>query len=99
LSHNTRGQSQLAINMADDISPSASPGPTPRKRGRPQVTPLEPYKDLIVKLFIDDDLPIIDIARRLNLEHGLDVSERTISRRLTTWNVPRKKQKGSTTQE
>jgi uncharacterized protein len=76
--------------MADDLSSSASPDPTPRKRGRPQITPLEPYKDLIVTLFSDEDLPIIDIARKLNLEHGLDISERTISRRLTSWNIPRK---------
>jgi uncharacterized protein len=65
--------------------------PTPRRRGRPQTTPLEPYKDLIVKLFSEDSLPLIDIARQLNLEHGLDISEHTISRRLTSWNIPRKK--------
>jgi len=63
------------------------------------VTPLEPYKDTIVKLFSEDDLPIIDIARRLNLEHGLDISERTISRRLTAWNIPRKKTRTPATQD
>jgi len=62
-----------------------------KKRGRPQSTPLEPYKDEIVRLFVDEDVPIIEIARRLNLDHGLDISERTISRRLTQWKVPRKK--------
>jgi len=67
-------------------SPESSPAQTPRKRGRPQLTPLEPYRDHIIDLF-KNDVPIIDIARRLNLEHGLDVSERTISRRLTTWDV------------
>ena len=92
----------------------------PRKRGRPQITPLEPYKDIIVRLFtegtsstarsqlvlgiplltvIEDDVPIIDIARKLNLEHGLDISERTISRRLTSWNIPRKKQRTPASQE
>ncbi|KAH8685909.1 hypothetical protein BGZ60DRAFT_364660 [Tricladium varicosporioides] len=77
-----------------------SPAPTtPKKRGRPQITPLEPYRDLIIKLFQEDDLPIIDIARKLNLEHGLDISERTISRRLTTWNIPRKKTRLPSTQE
>lgn len=80
-------------------SDSSSPVPPPRKRGRPQVTPLEPYKDTIVKLFSEDDLPIIDIARRLNLEHGLDISERTISRRLTAWNIPRKKTRTPATQD
>ncbi|KAG9235067.1 hypothetical protein BJ875DRAFT_460053 [Amylocarpus encephaloides] len=80
-------------------SPCQSPAPTPKKRGRPQSTPLEPYKDLIVQLFSEDDLPIIDIARKLNLEHGLDISERTISRRLTQWNIPRKKQRLVTSQE
>jgi len=39
----------------------------------------------------EENLPIVDIARRLNLEHGLDLSERTISRRLTAWKIPRKK--------
>jgi uncharacterized protein len=80
-------------------SDSSSPVPPLRKRGRPQVTPLEPYKDTIVKLFSEDDLPIIDIARRLNLEHGLDISERTISRRLTAWNIPRKKTRTPATQD
>ena len=71
-----------------------------KKRGRPQSCPsLDDYKDLIVKLFSEDDIPIIDIARRLNLDHGLDISERTISRRLTVWNVPRKKQRVPPTQE
>ena len=71
-----------------------------KKRGRPQSCPtLNDYKDLIIKLFSEDDIPIIDIARRLNLEHGLDISERTISRRLTAWNVPRKKQRIPPTQE
>jgi uncharacterized protein len=52
-----------------------------------------------VKLFTDDDLPVIDVARRLNLEHGLDISERTISRRLTAWQVPRKKTRVPATQD
>ena len=60
---------------------------------------LDDYKDLIIQLFSGDDLPIIDIARRLNLEHGLDISERTISRRLTSWGVPRKKNRLPPTQE
>lgn len=80
-------------------SPDSSPEPTPRKRGRPQLTPLEPFKDLIIQLFSQEDVPIIDIARRLNLEHGLDVSERTISRRLTSWEVPRKKLRTPSSQE
>ena len=72
---------------------------SPKKRGRPQITPLDDYKDLIVKLFSEDDIPIIDIARRLNLEYGLDISERTISRRLTSWKIPRKKQRMPPSQE
>ncbi|TVY82575.1 Uncharacterized protein LSUE1_G002065 [Lachnellula suecica] len=79
-------------------SPESENSPAPRKRGRPQLTPLEPYQDLIIELFTQD-IPIIDIARRLNLEHGLDVSERTISRRLTAWNVPRKKLRTPSSQE
>ena len=73
---------------------------SPKKRGRPQSCPtLDDYKVLIIKLFSEDDIPIIDIARQLNLEHGLDISERTISRRLTTWEVPRKKQRVLPTQD
>lgn len=72
---------------------------TPRKRGRPQLTPLDAYKDLIIKLFSEEDVPVIDIARRLNVEHGLDISVRTISRRLTAWEVPRKKQRAPPSQE
>ncbi|TVY47922.1 Uncharacterized protein LOCC1_G001624, partial [Lachnellula occidentalis] len=79
-------------------SPESSPAPSPRKRGRPQLTPLEPYRDHIIDQF-KNDVPIIDIARRLNLEHGLDVSERTISRRLTAWDVPRKKLRTPSSQE
>ncbi|CAG8978826.1 hypothetical protein HYALB_00013200 [Hymenoscyphus albidus] len=86
--------------MSETLSPEASPVNTnKRPPGRPQFTPLEPYKDLIVRLFSTEDVPIIDIARKLNLEHGLDVSERTISRRLTQWNIPRKKQRGGPSQE
>jgi uncharacterized protein len=71
----------------------------PKKRGRPEVTSLEPFKENIIKLFSEDNLPIIDIARRLNLDHGLDVSERTISRRLTAWKVPRKKTRITATED
>lgn len=70
-----------------------------KKRGRPQITPLDEYKDEIIKLFSEDDLSIIDIARRLNTDYSLDISERTISRRLTAWEVPRKKQRVVPTQE
>ncbi|KAH8596381.1 hypothetical protein B0O99DRAFT_620240 [Bisporella sp. PMI_857] len=70
-----------------------------KKRGRPVIAPLDEYKDLIVKLFSEENLPIIDIARQLNLEHGLDISERTISRRLTAWKVPRRKVRIAPTQE
>jgi uncharacterized protein len=60
---------------------------------------LDNYKTLIIKQFSEDQLPIIDIARKLNLEHGLDISERTISRRLTAWGVPRKKNRLTPSQE
>lgn len=83
----------------ESITATTTNDPIPKKRGRPQIAPLEEYKDLIIKLFSEDDLPIIDIARRLNLEYGLDISERTISRRLTTWQVPRRKQRVLPTQE
>ncbi|CZT09275.1 hypothetical protein WAI453_005704 [Rhynchosporium graminicola] len=62
-----------------------------RGRGRPASTVLEPYKDEIVKLFIAEDQPLVEIARRMNEVYGLGVSERTISRRLTQWKIPRKK--------
>lgn len=75
----------------DIPSQSAAQLRPPKKRGRPEVTSLDPFKEQIIKLFSEDNIPIIDIARRLNLDHGLDVSERTISRRLTAWKVPRKK--------
>jgi uncharacterized protein len=88
------------MSDAGSASPTGSSLATEkRKRGRPESVPLEPYKDLIIKLFSQDDVPIIDIARRLNLEHGLDISERTISRRLTTWGVPRKKVRTPATQD
>ncbi|RDL37487.1 Uncharacterized protein BP5553_04920 [Venustampulla echinocandica] len=87
------------MSASPSPSPSNSTAPTPRKRGRPQTTTLEPYKDEIVKLFLEDDLAIIDIARKLNLQHGLDISERTISRRLTSWNIPRRKIRGPPSQE
>ncbi|ESZ98478.1 hypothetical protein SBOR_1140 [Sclerotinia borealis F-4128] len=60
---------------------------TSRKPGRPPGVNLEPYKDLIVKLFTEENTPIVDITRKLNLELGLDVSERKVSRTLATWNV------------
>ncbi len=82
----------------NEIEDGNTSPPAKRKRGRPQTTPLEPYKDLIVELFAQNT-PIIDIARRLNLEHGLDISERTISRRLTSWDIPRKKTRISVTQD
>jgi uncharacterized protein len=80
------------INSSSAINPHGDESTAPtRKRGRPQITPLEDYKDLIVQLFTVECLPIIEIARRLNLEFGLDISERTISRRLTAWDIPRRK--------
>jgi len=78
---------------------TSSPAAPPRKRGRPEVTSLDPFKDQIIRLFSEENVAIIDIARRLNLDHGLDVSERTISRRLTAWNVPRKKTRIAATQD
>ena len=85
---------------SDESIPATTPTVTvTKKRGRPQITPLEDYKDQIIKLFSEDDLPIIDIARRLNTDYGLDISERTISRRLTSWKVPRKKQRVPPSQE
>jgi uncharacterized protein len=86
---------------SDDADiPSVAAAPTlTKKRGRPEVTSLEPFKDQIIKLFSEDNVPIIDIARRLNLDHGLDVSERTISRRLTAWGVPRKKTRIAASQD
>ncbi|CCD44441.1 putative hd domain-containing protein [Botrytis cinerea BcDW1] len=68
-------------------------GSTSRKPGRPPGVSLEPYKDLIVKLFADENTPIIDITRRLNRELGLDVSERKVSRSLAAWNI-RKRNRG-----
>jgi uncharacterized protein len=86
-------------NSEESEADALSPAPLPRKRGRPEVTSLEPFKDQVIKLFSEDNVPIIDIARRLNLDHGLDISERTISRRLTAWNVPRKKLRLAATQD
>jgi len=83
----------------EDIPSSSATVALPKKRGRPEVTSLEPFKEEIIRLFSEDNLPIIDIARRLNLDHGLDVSERTISRRLMAWNVPRKKTRITATQD
>lgn len=82
-----------------DMSTSADAGSAKRRPGRPETVPLEPYKDIIVNLFSEQDTPLIDIARHLNLTHGLDISERTISRRLTAWGVPRKKQRTPISQE
>ena len=44
-------------------------------------------------------MPVIDVARRLNLEYGLDISERTVSRRLSAWGIPRKKSRVPVTQD
>jgi uncharacterized protein len=100
MSSDESSDSDLPAVDATQTSTNGDATKTTKKRGRPQSCPtLDDYKDLIVKLFSEDDIPIIDIARRLNLEHGLDISERTISRRLTAWNVPRKKQRVPPTQE
>ena len=81
-------------------TPEAGVAASPRKApGRKPTASLEPHKDLIVRLFTVDSVPLIDIARRLNLEYGLDISERTISRRLTAWNIPRKNTRVPTTPE
>lgn len=103
-SDGSESDTSIPATVAVDTTTTSTNGDatktTTKKRGRPQSCPtLDDYKDLIIKLFSEDDIPIIDIARRLNLEHGLDISERTISRRLTAWNVPRKKQRVPPTQE
>ncbi|KAF7861427.1 hypothetical protein EAF04_007992 [Stromatinia cepivora] len=74
----------------NDISETSS---TFRKPGRPPGVNLEPYKDFIVKLFSEENTPIIDITRKLNQELALDVSERKVSRTLATWNI-RKRNRG-----
>lgn len=66
--------------------------PTARKIGRPGVD-LEPYKEYIVPLFSDENKSIVDITRQLNLEFGLDISERKVSRTLAAWNI-RKRNRG-----
>jgi uncharacterized protein len=91
--------SSTSSSIAAETSLPPESSPVLKKRGRPQTTDLEPYRSYIVKLFSDDDLPVIDVARRLNLEHGLDISERTISRRLTAWQIPRKKTRVPATQD
>ncbi|KAG9247376.1 hypothetical protein BJ878DRAFT_532626 [Calycina marina] len=90
----TDNEVSIVGNQVDGAAPTNL-----KKRGRPIITPLEDYKDLIVKLFSTDNVPIMEISRHLNVEHGLDVSERTISRRLTAWKVPRKKVRLAPTQE
>ncbi|RDW58049.1 HD-containing protein [Coleophoma cylindrospora] len=65
---------------------------------RPTIS-LDAHKDFIIKLFKEDNLPTEEIAIRINSEHGLDISDRTISRRLSEWNVLRKKDRGPPSQE
>ncbi|KAH6722554.1 hypothetical protein DL95DRAFT_379803 [Leptodontidium sp. 2 PMI_412] len=91
----------MSASDSDISTSNSSPEPeaSTKKRGRPQSTPLEPYKDEIVRLFLEEDVPIIEIARRMNLDHGLEISERTISRRLTQWKVPRKKNRTTASAE
>jgi uncharacterized protein len=74
------------------LVPAPAPASTPGKPGRPQVATLDDYKDLIVQLCVDG-LTIIAITRQLNLEHGLDVSHHTVSRRLRAWGIQRKTRK------
>ena len=87
----------LDNNISD--TPNNTSGNPKRRVGRPETVSLDPYKDIIIQLFLEQDQPLIDIARHLNLTHGLDISERTISRRLTAWNVPRKKTRAPVSQE
>ncbi|TAQ87401.1 hypothetical protein B7494_g4298 [Chlorociboria aeruginascens] len=96
------------MSASPSVSPSSSPEPTDssnspnspkRKPGRPQLAPLDDYKDQIISLYCTENLALIDIARRLTLERGLIISERTISRRLKGWDVPKKKQRVQATPE
>ncbi|KAG4033782.1 hypothetical protein MFRU_004g02850 [Monilinia fructicola] len=85
---------QLRINGTQEVINHHS---SSRKPGRPPGVDLEPYKAFIVELFSAENTPIIDITRKLNLEFGLDVSDRKVSRTLATWNI-RKRNRGPISQ-
>ncbi|KAL3424567.1 HD domain-containing protein [Phlyctema vagabunda] len=65
---------------------------------RPTIS-LDVHKDYIIKLFSEDGLSTDEIVARLNAEYDVEISERTISRRLGEWNVSRKKNRVISTQE
>ncbi|PQE04945.1 HD domain-containing protein [Rutstroemia sp. NJR-2017a BBW] len=81
------------------LTPDSEPTAQKRRPGRPRKTDLGPYKDLIVKLFCEENKSTIEISQKLSSELDLDVSNRTISRLLTVWKVPRKSTRGPTSQE
>jgi uncharacterized protein len=81
------------------LPPDSEPTTQKRRPGRPQKTDLGPYKDLIVKLFCEENKSTIEISQKLSSELDVDVSNRTISRLLTVWKVPRKSTRGPTSQE
>ncbi|KAH8812515.1 hypothetical protein F5884DRAFT_672865 [Xylogone sp. PMI_703] len=63
----------------------------PGKRGRPQAVRLDEYKDEIIQLYRVDGVPVGEIAQRITAKHGVDVSTRTLIRRLGQWSVPNKR--------
>lgn len=63
----------------------------PRKPGRPQLVQLDEYKDEIVKLYREDGLQVRDIAQQISAKSGIQVSTRTLIRRLSGWSVPNKR--------
>jgi uncharacterized protein len=77
------------IPLGAGILDSADASASGRKRGRPNDPSLDGYKDIIVRLFLEDKLPINEITRHLNLTYGLDLSVRRLSRRISRWKIPR----------
>ncbi|RFU28541.1 hypothetical protein B7463_g7805, partial [Scytalidium lignicola] len=61
------------------------------KRGRPQLIHVDDYKDEIIRLYREDGVQINDIAEQINAKYGIDVSVRTLTRRLQGWSVPHKR--------
>lgn len=84
-SGDTEDESIPAMTSEPVSANASSPG-----RSRRPSADLDNYKVLITKLFAEDNLPIIDITRQLNLEYGLDVDHHIVSRRITAWSITRK---------
>lgn len=82
--------------MADLVNPTDTKNTMAGRSGRPRVD-LEPYKPEIVGLF-EKKMKSDDICKHLKRQHDIQISSRTLTKRLQLWGVKKKTESNTSNQ-